>query len=219
MTATAKNVTFKLPESAEQKATPCVPLPKTPHPKKLQDPEKPQQSTAPPGGRPGDSVPRKSSPLPPGSEHRPQSRPSSEQEAVSRQTGSLGAGSHVHSSLLEQQVKGQRRPKPSDTAKIAHAVRERTNSACRDDVRLLKYNVAKLREHLLKVEEEIKQMSRGKNTLEVAVQDVRRAISINQQSLSTQQKKSRTDTVSCRLTTEYILHMASLQTSERYCGK
>ena len=200
MTAVAKNVTFKLPESAEQKTMASVALPKAPHPKKLlQDSEKPKPSTAPPGSRSGDSVARKPSPLPPEGEHRPHSRPSSEQEAISRHTGSLSGGRHIHSSLLEQQVKGQSRLRPSDTAKVANAVRERTNSACRDDIRLLKYNVAKLREHLLKVEEEIKQMSRGKNTLEVAVQDVRRAISTNQQSVSTQQKKSRSDTVSCMM--------------------
>lgn len=222
MTATAKNVTFKLPESAEQKATTSVTLPKTPYPKKLQDSEQPKPSTAPPGSRSGDSVARKPSPRPSEREHRPHSRPSSEHEAmsrISRQTGSLSAGGRVPSSLLEQQVKAQRRPLPSDTTKIANAVRERTNSACRDDIRQLKYNVAKLREHLLKVEEEVKQMSRGKNTLEVAVQDIRRAISTNQQSVSTQQKKSRSDTVSCMMAFGCVLHMVLLSTQKECCEK
>jgi hypothetical protein len=61
-------------------------------------------------------------------------------------------------------------------------------------MRLLKYNVAKLREHHLKVEEEIKHLTRGKSTLELAVQDIRRAISVNQQSVSMQQKKTHLQT-------------------------
>lgn len=57
-------------------------------------------------------------------------------------------------------------------------------------MRSLKHDVSQLREHLLKVEEEIKNLNRGRNTLEIAVQDIRKALSVNQQSISTQQKKS-----------------------------
>ena len=75
-------------------------------------------------------------------------------------------------------------------------MRERSSISCHSHVRLVKYEVAKLREHLLKVEEEIKHLNRGRHTLELAIQDVRKALSVNQQSLSTQKKKSRGDQVS-----------------------
>ena len=78
----------------------------------------------------------------------------------------------------------------SSTAAIAREVRDRTNSESHEHVRSLKHDVSQLREHLLKVEEEIKNLSRGRNTLEIAVQDIRKALSVNQQSISTQQKKS-----------------------------
>ena len=78
----------------------------------------------------------------------------------------------------------------SSTAAIAREVRDRTNSESHEHVRSLKQDVSQLREHLLKVEEEIKNLSRGRNTLEIAVQDIRKALSVNQQFISTQQKKS-----------------------------
>ena len=83
----------------------------------------------------------------------------------------------------------------SQAAHVAAQLRERGNRASHEHMRSLKYEVAKLREHLLKVEEEIKHLNRGRHTLEIAIQDVRRALSVNQQSLSTQQKKSRGDKV------------------------
>ena len=40
-----------------------------------------------------------------------------------------------------------------------------------------------MREHLLKVEEEIKNLNRGRSTLKLAIQDVRKSLSINSSSL------------------------------------
>ena len=223
----AKNVTFKLPAPADSKPATCAPLPKTAHPRKLQKPgtekrseDRQRPSPAPAlSGQDSGSSQRKPSPLPPGSEHRPHSRPSSEQEAAMKMQTSDPTTSrgHERASPSERRAKvQQQRLNPSGTAKLVNSMRERTHSACHDDVRVLKYNVAKLREHLLKVEEEIKHMNRGKATLEVAVQNVRRAISVNQQSVSAQQKKARLDSVSlncgisygfylvCRYIAEYV---------------
>ena len=209
--AATKSVTFKLPDSAEREprsASAAISLPKTPHQRKLQEPSDPAVSQSPPAAphetRRPQSVPaRKLSPRPPENELRPQSRPSSEQGTVclgEKQKGQ-SARAHVSSRVSRlrrdgRPVKTHRRVGASDTSRTIHAVREGTNSASRDCIRQLKYSVAKLREHLLKVEGEIKQMTRGKNTLELAVQDVRRAISVNQQSVSMQQKKTRVETVS-----------------------
>ena len=74
---------------------------------------------------------------------------------------------------------------------VAEKLRQQTNSINHDYIRSIKYEVAKLHEHLLKVEEEIKNSNKGRQTLEMAIQDIRRSISVNQQSLSTQQKKTR----------------------------
>ena len=79
---------------------------------------------------------------------------------------------------------------PSQVAQAASKVREKTNSTSHDHIRSLKHNVSKMREHLLKVEEEIKNLNRGRSTLEMSIQDIRKALSVNQQSISTQLKKS-----------------------------
>ena len=205
--ASAKNVTFKLPAPTDSKPATCPPLPKTAHPRKLQKPEaekrsEDRQPLSPAPvliGQDSGSPQRKSSPLPPGSEHRPHSRPSSGQEATMKMQTSDPTASRCHERASPSQRRAktqQQRLNPSGTAKLVNSMRERTHSACHNDVRVLKYNVAKLREHLLKVEDEIKHMNRGRATLEVAVQDVRRAISANQQSVSAQQKKARLDSVS-----------------------
>ena len=78
----------------------------------------------------------------------------------------------------------------TQVAEMASQVRGATNASTHEHTRALKYDAARLREHLLRVEEEIKNMNRGRNTLELAIQDVRKALSVNQQSISTQQKKS-----------------------------
>ncbi len=75
-------------------------------------------------------------------------------------------------------------------ASVAKDLRHKSNSISHKYTRSAKYDVSQMREHLLKVEEEIKNLNRGKSTLELSVQDVRKALSINQQSISTQQKKS-----------------------------
>lgn len=114
--------------------------------------------------------------------------------------------SHVvcrdRSPLVERQMFS--RMSPSQVTQVANQVRERANASCHEHIRSLKYEVAKLREHLLRMEEEIKHLNRGRHTLEIAIQDMRKALSVNQQSLSTQQKKSRDGQV-CELVILYTL--------------
>lgn len=101
------------------------------------------------------------------------------------------------------------RMSPSQVTQVANQVRERANASCHEHIRSLKYEVARLREHLLRLEEEIKHLNRGRHTLEIAIQDMRKALSVNQQSLSTQQKKSRDGQV-CELVKKwYIVHLTS----------
>lgn len=84
-----------------------------------------------------------------------------------------------------------RRPSPSSqVTKMAYQIREQTNVSCLDHVRWIKHDVAKLREHLVKIEEEIKLANKAKATLDARVFDLRKCLSVNQQSISAQQKKS-----------------------------
>ena len=137
-------------------------------------------------------------PNPRGFEHHKQIRadvrPRTEVQTVLKQEVASQVVTRDRSPLVERQTYS--RIRPSHVTQIASQVRERSSISCHSHVRLLKYEVAKLREHLLKVEEEIKHLNRGRHTLELAIQDVRKALSVNQQSLSTQKKKSRGDQVS-----------------------
>ena len=74
--------------------------------------------------------------------------------------------------------------------KMASQIRDQTNTASFDYMRWLKHDVAKLREHLVKIEEEIKLASKAKAVLDTRILDVRKCLSVNQQSISAQQKKS-----------------------------
>lgn len=74
---------------------------------------------------------------------------------------------------------------------VAEKLRQDTNNDCFHHIRSVKYHVAVLHKHLLKIEEEIKMMSKGRRMLEIAIQDSRKSLSVNQQSLSTQQKRTR----------------------------
>ena len=94
------------------------------------------------------------------------------------------------SPLLDQQKYKASSMSTSQVAQVAYQIRDSVNSASHEQRRALKYDAARLREHLLKVEEEIKNLNRGRGTLELAIQDVRKSLSVNQQSISTQQKKS-----------------------------
>ncbi len=85
--------------------------------------------------------------------------------------------------------------KSEQVSKMAYQVREKTNVSSHDHIRLMKYDVARLREHLVKLEDEIRHANRGKGLLEVSIQDVRKSLSVNQQSVSTQQKKTRGEEV------------------------
>lgn len=131
---------------------------------------------------------------------RPELSPGSEKPAVVKEKES-----HVvcrdRSPLVERQMFS--RMSPSQVTQVANQVRERANASCHEHIRSLKYEVAKLREHLLRLEEEIKHLNRGRHTLEIAIQDMRKALSVNQQSLSTQQKKSRDGQV-CELVKKWL---------------
>ena len=94
------------------------------------------------------------------------------------------------SPLLDQQKYKSLSMTTTEAAQLASQIRGVTNSSNHEHIRALKYDAARLRENLLKVEEEVKNLNRGRSTLELAIQDVRRALSVNQQSISTQQKKS-----------------------------
>ena len=196
-TASTKTVTFRLPDGATEKGREGgdITLPKTPHPKILQS--RPELSTRP------QTVP---SPVRQEatreSETRPQSRPSSEQSSFplndrhKKTTPQTTTTTRRRQFLAASTDDGRPRLRePSELSAAVNAARERTNSASRENTRVLKYGVARLRESLLGVEEEVKRMTRGRRTLELTVQDVRRSISVNQQSLSVQQKKARAQTV------------------------
>lgn len=91
----------------------------------------------------------------------------------------------------------------SQVTKMSHHVREQTNGSCFDHVRCMKHEVAKMREHLVKMEDEIKLANRAKSVLDVKIFDLRKCLSVNQQSISAQQKKShREDIVSRKLREE-----------------
>lgn len=100
-------------------------------------------------------------------------------------------GTHHKTPILPSSDSYAARMTSSEAARIAQQVRDKSSAVAHEHVRVLKYDVAKLREHLLKVEELVRVLSRGKGTLELAVQDVRKDLSTNQQSLDMQQKKSR----------------------------
>ena len=84
----------------------------------------------------------------------------------------------------------------SKVSKIAEHVRKQSNAASHDVVRVAKYEVSRMYEYLIKVEDEIKLMHKARHTLEMAVQDFRKSISLNQQTISSQQKKTRGSEVS-----------------------
>ncbi len=133
---------------------------------------------------------------------RPVSRPGSEMKEILRQqevrTGKAGRGGIEGAAARDRSpllFDRQSRMTASQVSQVASQLRERANTSSHDRVRSLKFEVARLREHLLKAEEEVKHLSRGRRTLELAVEDIRRAISVNQQSHSSQLKKSRGDGV------------------------
>lgn len=122
------------------------------------------------------------------SKMKPERRVLSEQAKVSKaklirnhRGGSITR--HVHSP-------GARITQSSQVAKIAHTLREQTNVATFDHIRWMKHDVAKLREHLVKMEDEIKLANKGKALLDARIFDLRKCLSVNQQSISAQQKKT-----------------------------
>ena len=101
----------------------------------------------------------------------------------SNSSGGKGSSSN-NSSNSSNRIQG------SQVTKMAHQLRDQNNSASLDHVRWMKCDVAKMREYLIKIEEEIKLGNRTKSLLDAKVLDLRRCLSVNQQSISSQQKKS-----------------------------
>ena len=162
--------------------------------------------------RPGPELRRPGPELRPGPEWSPgpELRPGSEKQAVVKEKESPVV-CRDRSPLVERQMFS--RTSPSHVTQVASQVRERTNTSCHEHIRSLKYEVAKLREQLLRLEEEIKHLNRVRHTLEITIQDTRKALSVNQQSLSTQQKRSRDSQVCELLKKWYIDSMYPLPTS------
>lgn len=78
----------------------------------------------------------------------------------------------------------------SQVRKMVFQAREQTNVSSHDHVRWMKHDMAVLREHLVKMEEEIKLANKAKVLLDTKIFDLRKCLSVNQQSVSSQQKKS-----------------------------
>lgn len=96
--------------------------------------------------------------------------------------------SHKAPTSIRQSI---RLSQSEQVTKMTFQVREQTNVLSLEHVRWIKYDVAKLREHLVKVEEEVKLANRGKIVLDARIFDLRKSLSVNQQSVNAQQKKSR----------------------------
>ncbi len=121
---------------------------------------------------------------------RPTSRPSSELGQKSKKSPVPSYVRIAHRNPSSKSPVLQYNERLASPASIARDGREKTNSVVHQHVRSMKQDVSRLREHLLKVEEEIKNLNRGRRTLEMSVLDLRKSLSVNQQSITTQQKKS-----------------------------
>ena len=76
------------------------------------------------------------------------------------------------------------------TTKLVQQIQEQTNVSSLNYVRWMKCDATKLREHLVKIEDEIKLANKAKAVLDGHVLDMRKSLSVNQQSISAQQKKT-----------------------------
>lgn len=85
---------------------------------------------------------------------------------------------------------GRKTSQIGQVTKMAFQIRDQTNVACLDHTRWMKHDVAKIREHVIKIEEEIKLGNKAKVTLDAKIFDLRKCLSVNQQSISAQQKKT-----------------------------
>ena len=80
---------------------------------------------------------------------------------------------------------------PVNACTIAEKMRQQFNHKIHEHVQSVNCEQATLHEHLLKLEDEIKLANKGKSALEKAINDIRKGMSVNQQSISAQQKKRR----------------------------
>ena len=80
---------------------------------------------------------------------------------------------------------------PVNACTIAEKMRQQFNHQIHEHVQSVNCEQATLHEHLIKLEDEIKLANKGKSALEKAINDIRKGMSVNQQSISAQQKKRR----------------------------
>lgn len=127
--------------------------------------------------------------------------------SIQAETGQLRMESSKHSAVSTNasyraakrvyHSKGQSPPVAVNACTIAEKMRKQFNHQIHEHVKNVKYELASLHEHLLKLEEEIKLGNKAKNSLETAIQEIRKSISVNQQSISAQQKKRREEVCTC----------------------
>ena len=122
------------------------------------------------------------------------------QEGATRTKSAGGAARKSPVERAEKQriisAKGSK-GKISSNIEVMHMTRhcrDQSNMATHSNVRTIKHDVAKLRVQLVKLEEEIKHMTRGRGLLAVGIQEMRRSLSTNQRSISTFQKRSKNRT-------------------------
>lgn len=169
MTSSAKSVKFSTPEQVHGPSSHIVLPPKTPYPGKTR------------ASNDNDTINHgRDKPTAPLTVHEETGQMQREQVSSSSSTA---PSSKKRSSAVKASV-------------VAEKLRMQTNGDSLNYIRTIKYQVATLHKHLLKVEDEIKLMNKGRRTLEYAVQDARKSLSVSQQSLSAQQKKARVGQVS-----------------------
>lgn len=95
-----------------------------------------------------------------------------------------------HRMLTGSVQHGGKLTQTSQVTRMAYRVREQTNVSCLEHVRWMKHDVAKLREHLVKIDDEIKLANKAKVFLDTKIFDLRKCLSVNQQSVTAQQKRS-----------------------------
>ena len=167
MTSSAKSVKFSTPEQVHGTSSHIILPPKTPYPGKTAR-----------ASNDNDTINGRDKPTPPLTVHEETGQMQREQVSSSTAPSSKKRSSAVKASV------------------VAEKLRMQTNGDSLNHIRTIKYQVATLHKHLLKVEDEIKLMNKGRRTLEYAVQDARKSLSVSQQSLSAQQKKARVGQVS-----------------------
>ena len=125
-------------------------------------------------------------------QEKPEKRVQSGQSKVMKAKWSKGHRSPISTALstTSSTVNGRRTSQIGQVTSLSLRIRDETNVACLDYARWMKHDMAKLREHVIKIEEEIRLGNKAKTTLDTKIFDLRKCLSVNQQSVSAQQKKT-----------------------------